>query len=1088
MKSFFAFLIFATTLFGKEYSVNLYDYNGKGHWQMVGVGGFPNEENSNSSENETENIVIIDSSSNSKISGFERDESNGGEKANTVEITILDISAIKTLTLSINNENNISYFSNLENIDTLFLNIGGDNSQVKIEFVRAFEGKEFLLEIVSTNGVISKYKSTFSTNSNSEEPVSAIKIDESEAILSIVDLTETKAVDDVIFKDDETFFSSSDELKIYSYAPDIGWKYWNNRNSDEQNQISELKSGKGYWVKFTAGGTSSAKKIAKLNLDDSNYILNENSVDSLSLHYKDNLQSGWNLVSFPDSKLRDVISGFILTVESGADSSKDTNLSLKIGEFEQNITLLNIGNSNSVELSKRINILISKTPLNNNLIAIPMGGSDGNITFLSNKIIRDFKESLSGLVVDDAIDMFKKVTDLTGVSQTTDLALTPISSVYGTNILFIEPDSNSSISINNISVDINKTNSSAGTGEFMNNLPTTIIASKLDFDFDGNPFSFSIANGIEQSDKIMLASKEIIEVQELSGYRKYKLSLTDILENWKTANPKIFYFTAIIGDVTTPFSIEKDGVNTDTEDEIAELLQSKIKGAMLDSTKTYLTLFSEKPTNLRVYDDVAKNKIPLVFAPSFSSSSVLKNLYKSNEVLNSLINSDGTLSISPTNTPTRVGVSTNSKTATNALTIIDKAGFKTGKILFGENELLNNIKDKITWRKLNLNVKDEDLFNKTDDLDLFSTDKEKAYWIYLEEKDSALNEIAILEDSYDFKKNFEHYYDLNRSSTISMLINAPFSISVDATKLSSDALDRLFAYIKINGVEIPLKKNIDTFSVNLNAYDFGKFVEANLSLYIADGRGILTKFSALDYPEFEMNLTKPQTPTITISDRVESGFDRNHFVISRGDSQVTDFRIYKDPISNTDSTQSYDGKFVVVENSKVSWKEIMTSFEETITLDEGIIELFVVSKTTEKISNAILSDITTQNFVSLYCGSSELTANAGEEKKEAIIYNSKCEAQEDLVNNGVSLNSFDLTSSFFYNEIIGEELDIKTIPNKMFLGFEGKDSSMIISFTNNYIGKKAYCLFNNHLYEVEFDNQYDSNQNSYKLDDNNQVY
>jgi hypothetical protein len=1100
MKSLLTLLIFSVALFSKEYSVDLYDHSGRGHWQMVGISGFP-EQNFQQTHTATDSSGAISGST--RVGFFPREDiDNAGTDENTAFLTILDPS-ITSVTIEIDNENNVSYYDGKETKYAQFMNVGGNGSQLKLEFMRSFFGKSFSLKVVSASGTF-KYSAVFK-DANSKDPYYPRYIDENTVAVPDINLSLERKVEDVFLKTNGTRFTGTDDFKVFGYSPSAGWQYWSNQNTELQNGDFILESGKGYWMKFTEGNPLDSHKVAKGMLDDEGFQLTSSTLEHLSSEYNrtGKLEEGWNLISLPDSKFRDVATGFIVTYNANGD---DANISLTIGEYNDvNLSLVNVAAATeSFQIARQLNKLIATTPIADSLVAIPVSGgtlAGKNIMFLSDKIISGVDENYS-----NSHDGLSKLYDLQETERFADTDhTTDYNTSYGTHIVFIQPEHNLTVSVNSENVDINNTRG------LMDGLPSEVKAFPIDSDLDGNSTTFAktLAGSVAStlySDLIMLTSSEEIKVKDTNTYREYLLDLSNIYSDWNssTAYGTAFRFTIVEGDRTTPVDFTEMLLvdkNTTTIAEIETNLTREINNSSatlsaitdIDANgKGTITLISTNSgkTKLRLYDDGLassaglSDKIPLIFKPSYNSSSTVSTVYKVGDVIDTL-----TSNLSPTKTPMRIGISSDGRTAINPLAIFNGAGYKAGHILTAENTLLAE-KDQITWRKLNLNVKDEDIFNEDDALDLFYTDKDKAYWVYLVEKDGNEGEIALVDESIDIQFNFEHYYDINESTSASIFVNSPISVSIDPSLVPDTVLDRLFAYIRVNGTVIPLEKTVDTFSVNINGFDIGNVIEDNITLTISDGRGLVKEFSSDEIESFALDLRKPKTPSISILHGVESGNENNFIVVSLDEnSSASNFRIYKDPLSNTDSSKAYDGNFTAGEDTvTIPLGELIDSFGETITLADGIGELFALTKTDEKIENSVVSDIDRHKFVSLYSGSAELTAQADEDKI-ATIYDVDGVATENSQNNGVSLKSFELGGSLFYEEIADEELDTKTLPIYMLIGMDGKDANFEVAFTNAYIGKTFYVLFNNHLYQGKFDTTHTDNSDSYKLDvDAVQVY
>jgi len=191
------------------------------------------------------------------------------------------------------------------------------------------------------------------------------------------------------------------------------------------------------------------------------------------------------------------------------------------------------------------------------------------------------------------------------------------------------------------------------------------------------------------------------------------------------------------------------------------------------------------------------------------------------------------------------------------------AKMKVRKIL-GTNE--NASSGDISWNFIDLTKNSDSWFNAKDQYSLFSFDKTKGYWVYLEEDIPAItsfdNDLALTVDlQYDHK----FINDTNDSTSVynytTTNVVRKGTITVDISKIAdASAIDRAVARVGNN--EIVLSQSGNTYTADFSEYELGSLgskatTDINVTFFTADS---FTRTISL-----AMDNQKPTRPAMAVT-------------------------------------------------------------------------------------------------------------------------------------------------------------------------------------------------------------------------------
>jgi len=407
------------------------------------------------------------------------------------------------------------------------------------------------------------------------------------------------------------------------------------------------------------------------------------------------------------------------------------------------------------------------------------------------------------------------------------------------------------------------------------------------------------------------------------------------------------------------------------------------------------------------------------------------------------------------------------------------AKMKVRKIL-GTNE--NASSGDISWNFIDLTKNSDSWFNAKDQYSLFSFDKTKGYWVYLEEDIPAItsfdNDLALTVDlQYDHK----FINDTNDSTSVynytTTNVVRKGTITVDISKIAdASAIDRAVARVGNN--EIVLSQSGNTYTADFSEYELGSLgskatTDINVTFFTADS---FTRTISL-----AMDNQKPTRPEMNAT----TGSDLRSVAITSSSDVV--FYTYSGDIN--DSSPASGGTFIEANvTTPFSLCAAATSFSTNV----GSYRVIAVDKdeaTSKSYANNIdynrVSDIgyldTNYSAViyPIYKNASILnvTATATPDAKPAD-YDSSCANIVTGSEDNASDHAVELTSINDTAVVIAFEKNVSTFANTapsalklVTLAVNGNDVAKIKFDGDHYknAGQKFLMYYNSRIYSTGWD-------------------
>jgi|GEM_PF-5637610 len=1057
----------------ENYKIELYDDNKsttKGFWHIVGVGTLSTPPTIPAPPTTGNTVIssVVENSTKDGIKVIDRDHlGDETEMKDIVTIENMNGSNIPSITLWIDEQtySPLKYFVG-DPKDTMFVKLedsSGITSQLKIKFKEPLNGATFYLQYEKADGSNSeRYSAVFTHDTSINEPIVAEFVNLAESGLTLEALEETKSVKEVIENLNGEFPITS-ELRIYKY--DGEWHYYSNKNSDEQNDFLDLQGGYGYWMKLDGNPTTGSDVSGELKLNDGYFKLDATNVDTYSEYYKTILKDGWNLITTPDSTIRNSITAVKIDTSVSAIDGANTTIEVMSSGKVKELNISDTTVTNSLELARALNRELKELDVRAFNIS-----SDG-VLIISNN-------SFTLTETDSAGTGIGAVETLFGELLTSDLNATAIKSkIEGIGLLFKQ----------NIVSDFNVTNYEEvyinGNVVGFRELGSTAVDLgdlniTIDTNFDGN---------FDENDTVAVISKNEFTAKELVTQRAYELDLEYLVDNWTADgnNSNDSNYTIHIQDTEILISNSDVAGEEDIANLIKDLINSKtansgVKAYVVNSDltdkKADLFLALDKNINkpLRAYDQPINSSMLLKPKSGFFGN--IKGVYPLYSLVNSEVASDGNLSI-PTsiNSPTTTEIRTDLKPVANSLSAINRAGYDIAKILTAHTNTENG---SIDWDYVNFNVPDDKWFNNPDEqMDLMSFDKSKGYWFYLKESETPADTtpFAIVGEP-SINLAFEHYYDNNNSITYNVFI-ASITIQVEYDDLTTK--ERVEGYIEIAGKRFNLNKGTtgDEFSVDIQGYCVGELSNIqSIDIYFGDGRG---NFELKSVP---LDRVKPEKPSLEIVNYDDLDAILNIEKVLVGDensSSIKKFIIYNSFISSSDNREAFalsvDSSEEAITEATIT--DVFNNFKD-VTLANAETTLSVIGLDENELGLSYISDIAKIDVVPLHCLSHKLTAEVGIESKTPTKYDETCAEIEDddFTDGGVSFETYNAEGHLYYSPIENVVLERTEVPEIMFIGLEDEIVGRI-RFNHSHLGAKFYVSYNGKLYKGEFSKGHENIEN-----------
>lgn len=374
----------------------------------------------------------------------------------------------------------------------------------------------------------------------------------------------------------------------------------------------------------------------------------------------------------------------------------------------------------------------------------------------------------------------------------------------------------------------------------------------------------------------------------------------------------------------------------------------------------------------------------------------------------------------------------------------------------------------VKWDSIDLTRKESDWF-KNNEFNLFSTNQDSGYWVYLDNNSSAT---GITISNASFTPTYTYYFDnkdANGNYPTTNIVNGGL-FSVTITGLDDETA---VAYANVGGENVQLKAaaGSTSYTANFHKYALKSFSESgepiSISVRATNGKGEALKMSS----DYAFDYAKP-----VISDPVKINATTVKFTGDANDT--TKFNVYKNYIpelvssrSSTDAaTNRLVGSYTAANGvSSQNLCEKLTYGDVDTLRVVGIDGSGVVGR-------ANISDAKEFTYATMLKGAMVLTHLGGSDDDKAIIgtrYNSSCvqaatQPSQASDNTGVSVKALvdNETAVLAYQEIAGVGSDL----SGAWVTTYALNGDKIIQTQNleEYAGKTIFIEYGGHLYKTAF--------------------
>ena len=834
-----------------------------------------------------------------------------------------------------------------------------------------------------------------------------------------------------------------------------------------------------------------------LVLGDSNNVLNRDQA------YNNIATKGWNLLTLPTASIRKTVTGLIVDW-----ANYDTfSISDEFGINVIDMGLVNIVNSTDANVSARnINKNIEKAKISGqlsseffNIRAFPIVNNTKILFISDDKFVLHTTGTFGTITNLQGKDVDLKNNKIVSTDKKT------ASSNYGEYAIMIQPNLSSAfvdgsyatMKINNIEIILKNTLSGIVGDISVDN----IKAYTVDADLNG-----SMAE--DGSDFILLASNSPISVKDTTYTRVYSYS-----KNSQGSDIVNIFTGTDIDSKLDSVSIPKD-TNITTANKISSftITDKKVKSYVIgkDSNTEYIIISSTKDSSINLQESVAEQNITedslktiLNYEENITSKGSLLSGIQGNDLAKFDINlTTGTITL----TPKIKNITTNSFVSedllfSNALislsnTITNNAGKLIPTMIIGsESNILTN---KIYWKTLSP-IQNIDKWY--DNYNLFSTNNQKAYWVYLDSLSEDNESLKLFDSNVTVEKSYLRTFD-NELNTTTNVYNIS-NIKVNSNNYRYGNQD-IYIVANLIGVSSELEK-ID-FILDPDSAPQDKTFSTSISSFNVDGLdNNLTqiKITATDGRIYTYETTvsidvkKPKKPIVSF---IKDGNDVSESVklfIKSGDfgteaDDTVKYRIYKSRINETEEYVSNPPNLILEVDTTLAEEGIDSICKDSKFAGNNLdfVELIIVGLDDNKTTQANFSDMTKINFLPLQ-GVHYLVNDANNSNKtdKPNYYDADCVNHTDsLESSGIGVRSLTVGNII---KLAYQPLDTTTstaIPFNIFVSIPSNATKSIakVYYKEQYVGKNFFIYYNGKIYKGPFldeatHNEYDNDEKPYLL-------
>jgi hypothetical protein len=888
---------------------------------------------------------------------------------------------------------------------------------------------------------------------------------------------------------------------------------------------------------------------AGLVLGDSSVVLTSSSV------YPQIVREGWNLLTLPTSTIRESVTGLMIDW-TAPDFNK-----LQISDHS-GVNVVDVIDSDSNLLMDQASLRDSARAINQaiykaqtsgtlstqyfNVRAIPVTDANdvNKIMLISNDrfsiaVDKTGHSSFTGKVLSlNGND--KNIRDTSIVSSDANLS----TSTYGEYALVFEPNLNSQFVKDGIaSFEINGHKIAIAANATLNSLKNQINganidvnASEIDSDIDGT------------MDRLLITSSSVISIRDTTYTKVYKFTpnligdVTVSLHKGTDLDGEVLNSRVTVAkdkNISTS-SYTQNGTYLDgevTKNYYSYIVDKDGNGTITGSETEYIVLVSQTP-DLYLRESAESNNTDDSLEENLSYD---KNVSTAGAILGAIhggtfatvdLDSNGDINSSKLGerNVTANKFITDDLLVSNALiTLYNAFANKETKyvptmIIGGESNVDTGI---IKWQKLSPIQQISKWYK---DYNLFHTNNQKGYWVYLDKYDSnnSLVKVLIEEDigsgieenevptvtkqyirSFDNERNTTtNMFDLDISAFVKGVktttdsngdtVADESSLFVSAQLVGvSDALEALEFKMPINSStedSAPTVDGIREFSTEINYFDVDGLHRDMLSgLTQLTGIKITATDGRLDTDEYTipLDVTKPKKPTLEF----KTTEPRDIFITAGDVNDTVKYLIFKDRIDDINGTviDSSNGINIpsnfIMEVNRTDGESGVGGLCQHPTFSGDNLEyasLIVLALDNQDDTQANFSDMKRINFLPMrdshVLESTYANGSTTERDEVPTIYNSSCDNDGDLtdstgetINSGISLKSLNGEVRIAYRGIEGEKF-AQDLPNTIVVGVVGNSTVRVaeIKYIDRYVGKNFYISYNGKIYGQTFPTTADS--------------
>ena len=870
-----------------------------------------------------------------------------------------------------------------------------------------------------------------------------------------------------------------------------------------------------------------------LVLGDSSIVLTSKSV------YATIAKQGWNLLTLPTSSIRRTVTGIILDWNS-TNSYNNFQITDEFGVNTIRVSpLLEITDKNASEASKRINKNILNARISGELTssqfhvrAIPIGENNNKILFVSDD---RFKLTTTGT--------FGKITNLKG-----DL-IKDASSNYGEYAILFQPnlkskfiqDGHGKFEINGVNIDITtSTNSLTNLISAINSSNAKVKAYAIDLDING-----SINN--DGTDYIFLTSASAISVKDKTYTTVYSYDTnregnvsvhlfngTDIgAELKKIDMPKDHNFSSVKTALDFNTIYHDNFANKDIT--IWSYVLDVDGNSSIDGNETeYIIISSPDSSNIILRESVSNPsatedslKEVLNYDKNVTSlGSIIKGIQANNIAKFKIDKTSGKLIVvQDVLDITANPFITDDLLASNSLITLSKAfsgekRYVPTMIIGSESDIS---KDVIYWKTLSPVQKVSNWYDK---YNLFSTNNQKSYWVYLADYNAtAENGINVLTDTtaktddekptitkkyvrtFDNELNVSHnFFNVNLKVTVN-------GVAEDVNNVGQ--ADKSSVYVVANLIGVSDSLATLDFKMPISTAPYSKSMSFSTYIKYSDVKDLNNSLSSIkitatdgrlytDEYSIPVDMKKPSKPLLAFQKDETSDMQTTVLFITSGDTGEADdtvkYLIFKDRIDDINGTAFSEtghkpSNFILSVDKATATSGIEDICKNSLFKGNNLeyATLVVVALDKNETYQANFSDMSKINFVPMQ-GVHVLVHDPSVDNAQDIqpfIYDDECVKKGELVDanqkpkdSGVYLRSSSGKVAIAYKPY--ETTTSTGTPFAIFVKLGTSNTIAKITYQSIYKGKNFFVYQNNNIYQGKFledgeREKFDSDRSPYTL-------